>query len=112
MRLKTNLGDTGKSLESMNLDELPQNVWTAEASKSLGVESENSSSVSFLQHQAILTLDQALNGKTVDDVWIEIQQGHEKRYGEDLKGMDREMTLGETTLEDLFVQVGFLLKLL
>ncbi|KAJ7964903.1 ABSCISIC ACID-INSENSITIVE 5-like protein 2 [Quillaja saponaria] len=104
--VKNQLGDMGKSLESMNLDELLQNVWTAEASKSLGVESENSSSVSSLQRQASLTLAQALNGKTVDDVWREIQQGHKKRYGEDLKGMNREMTLGETTLEDFFVQAG------
>lgn len=104
------LGDMGKPLGSMNLDELLQNVWTAEASKSsvvVGVESENmSSSSSSLQRQASLTLARALSGKTVDDVWREIQQGQKKRYGEDVKSQEGEMTLGETTLEDFLVQAG------
>ncbi|KAH1189537.1 ABSCISIC ACID-INSENSITIVE 5-like protein 2 [Glycine max] len=104
------LGDMGKPLGSMNLDELLQNVWTAEASKSsvvVGVESENmSSSSSSLQRQASLTLARALSGKTVDDVWREIQQGQKKKYGEDVRSQEGEMTLGETTLEDFLVQAG------
>ena len=104
--VKNQLGDMGKPLGSMNLDELLQNVWTAQGSKSVEIENENMSSSSSLQRQASLTLARALSGKTVDDVWREIQQGQKKRYGEEVKGQDREMTLGETTLEDFLVQAG------
>ncbi|XP_020204375.1 ABSCISIC ACID-INSENSITIVE 5-like protein 2 [Cajanus cajan] len=106
--VNSQLGDMGKPLGSMNLDELLQNVWTAEASKSsvIGMDSENMSSSSSLQRQASLTLARALSGKTVDDVWREIQQGQKKRYGEDVKIQEGEMTLGETTLEDFLVQAG------
>ncbi|KAJ1381125.1 Basic-leucine zipper domain [Sesbania bispinosa] len=107
--VKSQLGDMGKPLGSMNLDELLQNVWTAEANKPvLGMDNdENMSSSSSLQRQASLTLARALSGKTVDDVWREIQQGQKKRYGEGVKShQDREMSLGETTLEDFLVQAG------
>ncbi|KAK7306800.1 hypothetical protein VNO77_44758 [Canavalia gladiata] len=107
--VNSQLGDMGKPLWSMNVDELLQNVWTAEASKSViggGVDSEIMSSSSSLQRQASLSLARALSGKTVDDVWREIQQGQKERYGEDVKSHDREMTLGETTLEDFLVQAG------
>ena len=104
--VNSQLGDVGKPLGSMNLDELLQNVWTAEASKVVGIENEQMSSSSSLQRQASLTLARALSGKTVDDVWIEIQQGQKKRYGDDVKTQDQEMTLGETTLEDFLVQAG------
>ncbi|XP_061352307.1 ABSCISIC ACID-INSENSITIVE 5-like protein 6 isoform X2 [Gastrolobium bilobum] len=106
--VKSLLGDMGKPLGSMNLDELLQNVWTAEANKIVGIENEqvSSSSSSSLQRQASLTLARALSGKTVDDVWREIQQGQKKRYGDDVNIQDREMTLGKTTLEDFLVQAG------
>ncbi|KAI9082355.1 hypothetical protein K1719_035778 [Acacia pycnantha] len=104
--VKNQLGDLGKPLGSMNLDELLQSVWIAEESKSIGIENENMSSSSSLQRQASLTLARALSGKTVDDVWREIRQGQKKRFSEDIRGPDREMTLGETTLEDFLVQAG------
>ncbi|BAT88715.1 ABSCISIC ACID-INSENSITIVE 5-like protein [Vigna angularis] len=106
--VNSQLGDLGKPLGSMNLDELLQNVWTAEASKSsvIGADSENISSSSSLQRQASLTLARALSGKTVDDVWREIQQGQKKRYGGEVKTQEGEMTFGETTLEDFLVQAG------
>ncbi|KAF3454014.1 hypothetical protein FNV43_RR04457 [Rhamnella rubrinervis] len=97
--VKNHLGDVGKPLGSMNLDELLQNIWTTEANQS-AEEVENTSSSSSLQRQASLTLARALSGKTVDDVWREIQQGQKKRFGEDMKGREGELTLGETTLED------------
>ncbi|KAJ1381558.1 Basic-leucine zipper domain [Sesbania bispinosa] len=108
--VKSLLGDMGKPLGSMNLDELLQNVWTSEANKVVGMENENVSSSSSLQCQACLTLAQALSGKTVDDVWKEIQQGQKKRYGDDMKIQDREMTLGGTTLEDFLVQAELFAK--
>ncbi|KAL1307747.1 hypothetical protein HN51_049642 [Arachis hypogaea] len=100
------LGDLGKPMGSMNLDELLQNVWTAEASKVVGVQNEQMSSSSSLQRQASLTLARALSGKTVDDVWKEIQQGQKKRFGDNVKIEGGEMTFGETTLEDFLVQAG------
>lgn len=104
--VKNQLGDTGKPLGSMNLDELLQNIWTAEANQSIEMDIENTSSASSLQRQASLTLARGLSGKTVDEVWREIQQGQKKRYGEDMKCQDTEITLGETTLEDFLVQAG------
>ncbi|PNY09596.1 abscisic acid-insensitive 5-like protein [Trifolium pratense] len=99
------LGDLGKPLGSMNLDELLHNVWTAEGNNVVGVESEHVSS--SLQRQASMTLARALSGKTVDDVWREIQLGQKKQYGgDDVKIEDREMSLGGTTLEDFLVQAG------
>lgn len=100
------LGDMGKPLGSMNLHELLQNIYTSEAKQSSAVDVENTSSSSSLQRQASLSLARALSGKTVDDVWKEIQQGQKRRYSEDVKGQDRQPTLGETTLEDFLVQAG------
>ncbi|KAJ1432116.1 putative ABSCISIC ACID-INSENSITIVE 5-like protein 2 [Sesbania bispinosa] len=104
--VKCLLEDMGKPLGSMNLDELLQNVLTAEANKVVGIKNEHESSSSSLQYQASLTLAQALSGKTVDDVWREIRQGQKKRYGDDMKIQDTEMTLGDTTLEDFLVLAG------
>ncbi|XP_015898717.1 ABSCISIC ACID-INSENSITIVE 5-like protein 2 isoform X2 [Ziziphus jujuba] len=104
--VKSHLGDIGKPLGSMNLDELLQNIWTTEANQSAEVKVENTSSANSLQRQASLTLARALSGKTVDEVWREIQHGQKRRFGEDMKGQNRELTLGETTLEDFLVQAG------
>ncbi|KDP46003.1 hypothetical protein JCGZ_14910 [Jatropha curcas] len=104
--VENQLGNLGKSLGSMNLDELLKNVWSTEANPSLGMDIENTSSASSLQRQASLTLARALSGKTVDQVWKEIQQGQKKRFGQDLKGQEGEPLLGETTLEDFLVQAG------
>ncbi|XVF46374.1 hypothetical protein PTKIN_Ptkin03bG0022000 [Pterospermum kingtungense] len=105
--VENQLGNLGKPLGSMNLDELLNNVWSTESNHSLGMDTESSSSSSSsLQRQASLTLVRALSGKTVDQVWNEIQQGQKRRYGEEMKGQEREATLGETTLEDFLVQAG------
>ncbi|XVE59114.1 hypothetical protein DITRI_Ditri05aG0019300 [Diplodiscus trichospermus] len=104
--VENQLGNLGKPLGSMNLDELLNNVWSTESNQSLGMDTESTSSSSSLQRQASLTLARALSGKTVDQVWNEIQQGQKKRYGEEMKGHKREATLGETTLEDFLVQAG------
>ncbi|XVE79733.1 hypothetical protein DITRI_Ditri14bG0080600 [Diplodiscus trichospermus] len=103
--VENQLGNLGKPLGSMNLDEFLNNVWSTESSQSLGMDTESTSS-SSLQRQASLTLARALSGKTVDQVWMEIQQGQKKRYGEEMLGQEREATLGETTLEDFLVQAG------
>jgi ABA responsive element binding factor len=89
----------------MNLDELLKNVWSTEANQSMGMDSE-STATSSLQRQASFTLARALSGKTVAQVWKEIQEGQKKRFGQEMKVQEREQTLGETTLEDFLVQAG------
>ncbi|KAL7174472.1 hypothetical protein ACSBR2_033678 [Camellia fascicularis] len=100
------LGDLGKPLGSMNLDELLKNVWTAEANKSTGMDTDSSSSASSLQRQASLSLARAFSGKTVDEVWRDIQQGQKMKNVEQMKGQEREQTLSEITLEDFLVKAG------
>lgn len=102
--VNSHLGDVGKPLGSMDLHELLQNLYTSEAKEVPGREVESTSVSSSLQRQASLTLARGLIGKTVDDVWREIQQGQKKRYNDDVKVQDREPTLGEMTLEDFLVQ--------
>ncbi|KAL5764551.1 hypothetical protein ACOSP7_016906 [Xanthoceras sorbifolium] len=104
--VENQLGNLGKPLGSMNLDELLKNMWNSEANQSTGMDIENTSSASSLQRQASLTLARALSGKTVDQVWKEIQQGQKKRYGEEMESHQREPTLGEITLEEFLVQAG------
>ncbi|KAL1128714.1 hypothetical protein V6Z11_A13G267200 [Gossypium hirsutum] len=106
--VENQLGNLGKPLGSMNLDELLDNVWSTELNPPLGMNNTESisSSSSSLQRQASLTLARALSGKTVDQVWSEIQQGQKRRYGEGIKDQEREAMLGETTLEDFLVQAG------
>ncbi|XVF68609.1 hypothetical protein PTKIN_Ptkin11bG0015300 [Pterospermum kingtungense] len=105
--VESQLGNLGKPLGSMNLDELLNTVWSTESNQSLGMDSEStSSSSSSLQRQASLTLARALSGKTVDQVWKEIQLGQNKRFGEEMMSQEREATFGETTLEDFLVQAG------
>ncbi|XP_038705570.1 ABSCISIC ACID-INSENSITIVE 5-like protein 2 isoform X2 [Tripterygium wilfordii] len=104
--VENQLGSLGKPLGSMNLDELLKNLWSTEESQSTGMDAENTSSSSSLQRQASLTLARALSGKTVDEVWKEIQHGQKKRFGEEMKRQKSESALGEMTLEDFLVQAG------
>ncbi|KAJ8766807.1 hypothetical protein K2173_008361 [Erythroxylum novogranatense] len=104
--VENQLGNLGKPLGSMNLDELLKSVWSTDATDSVGMDIETLSSASSLQRQASLTLARALSGKTVDQVWKEIQQGQKNRFGEEIKGPARESSFGEVTLEDFLVQAG------
>ncbi|KAL5735257.1 hypothetical protein ACOSP7_033118 [Xanthoceras sorbifolium] len=103
--VQSQLGDLGKPLSSMNLDELLKNVWTAEANQSTGMEIEGPTvaNQTALQRQASLSLTGALSKKTVDEVWKDIQQS--KNSGEK-KTRERQPTLGEMTLEDFLVKAG------
>ncbi|XP_020231878.1 ABSCISIC ACID-INSENSITIVE 5-like protein 2 [Cajanus cajan] len=103
--VQNQLGDLGKPLSSMNLDELLKNVWTVEASQTIGVDNEGTAqaSQSALQRQASLSLTGALSKKTVDEVWRDIQQN---KINEEKKFRDRQPTLGEMTLEDFLVKAG------
>lgn len=104
--VQNHLGDLGKPLGSMNLDELLKNVWSVE-----GTDLENAApSCQFtsepgLQHQGSVTLNRTLSKKTVDEVWKDIQQG-QTRNTEERKAQERHPTLGEMTLEDFLVKAG------
>lgn len=104
--VENQLGNLGKPLGSMNLDELLSSVWSIEPNLSAGFDNETTSSASSLQRQASLTLARALSGKTVDQVWKEIVQEQKKRYGDQMKIPERKTSLGETTLEEFLVQAG------
>ncbi|KAG5034810.1 hypothetical protein JHK87_009720 [Glycine soja] len=103
--VQNHLGDLGKPLSSMNLDELLKNVWTVEANQSTGVDIEGTAQTrqAALQRQASLSLTSALSGKTVDEVWRDIQQSKDNK---DKKSQERQSTLGEMTLEDFLVNAG------
>ncbi|KAH7864531.1 hypothetical protein Vadar_030645 [Vaccinium darrowii] len=104
--IENQCGDFGKPLGSMNLDELLKNVWTSEATQSSAMDIESSSPASSLQRHASLTLARAFNGKTVDEVWRDIQQGQKVKNVEDVKGQERDPTLDDITLEEFLVKAG------
>lgn len=91
--VQNQLGNLGKPLGSMNLDELLKIVVT--------VESDHIASGSFLNGQDI-------NKKTVDEVWRYIQNQHNnKSPNQERKSQGpTQATLGEMTLEDFLVKAG------
>lgn len=105
------LGDLGKPLSSMNLDELLKSVWSAEANQGLGgvdygdAQPGNLASSSSLRRQSSVSLAKGLSKKTVDEVWQDIQEG-QKKTRLDRKMRERKSTLGEMTLEDFLVKAG------
>eukprot|EP00252_Welwitschia_mirabilis_P002551 TRINITY_DN1250_c0_g2_i1.p1 TRINITY_DN1250_c0_g2~~TRINITY_DN1250_c0_g2_i1.p1 ORF type:complete len:367 (-),score=73.82 TRINITY_DN1250_c0_g2_i1:130-1230(-) len=94
--VQNHLGDAGKPLSSMNMDELLKNIWSAEESQVMSMAmnvsgaSPNSSGVApaiatvtatatasvtpALQRQGSLTYSRSLCQKTVEEVWRDIQQ--------------------------------------
>lgn len=107
--IQHHLGDLEKPLSSMNLDELLKTVLTAEANQGIGgsdyVLHQHGQLPSTLNRQSSLTLSRDLSKKTVDEVWQDIQQG-QKRNNHDRKVQERQITLGEITLEDFLVKAG------
>ncbi|KAL8133561.1 ABSCISIC ACID-INSENSITIVE 5-like protein 2 [Apium graveolens] len=105
------LGDLGKPLSSMNLDELLKSVWSAEANQGIGgvdfgdALPGNFGSSSSLRRQSSVSLAKGLSKKTVDEVWQDIQEG-QKKTRLDRKMRERKSTLGEMTLEDFLVKAG------
>lgn len=99
--VEKHLGELGKPLGSMNLDELLKHIWTTESNLSSGgMDIDNVS----LRHQASLMLVRAFGGKTVDEVWREIKE--RDKSVEEVKIEEAESTLGETTLENFLVKAG------
>ncbi|KAB5539155.1 hypothetical protein DKX38_016688 [Salix brachista] len=103
--VQNQLGDLGKPLSSMNLDEFLKNVWTVEATQTTGLEVEGTpfANQTASQRQASLSLTSDLSKKTVDEVWKGIQQSKNDRG---IKSRERQPTLGEVTLEDFLVKAG------
>ncbi|KAL5994964.1 hypothetical protein ACLOJK_025021 [Asimina triloba] len=111
--VRNQLGDLGKPLSSMNLDELLKNVWSVEANQMMGMDAETAApvgefgSASGLHRQGSLALTQALSKKTVDEVWRDIQQGQATTGGEVRREKEQQLAaLGEMTLEDFLVKAG------
>ncbi|KAL2335167.1 hypothetical protein Fmac_016380 [Flemingia macrophylla] len=120
--VQSQLGNSGKPLGSMNLDELLKSLWSAEAggeasSLDFGVggagaggdanmrHSGHVASGSSLNPQGNLTLSGDLSKKTVDEVWRDMQM-KKNTTNRDRKTQERQATLGEMTLEDLLVKAG------
>lgn len=110
--VQNQLGDLGKPLSSMNLDELLKSVWSVEANQGMGgidygpiTQHSQLASASSLNHQSSLTLTRDLSKKTVDELWQDIKQGN-KSSDLDRKAQERQPTLGEMTLEDFLVKAG------
>ncbi|KAK2439909.1 ABSCISIC ACID-INSENSITIVE protein [Trifolium repens] len=103
--VESQLGDLGKPLSSMNLDELLKSVWTVEANQSVRMENENVAQTEqvVFQRQPNLSLNNALSKKTVDEVWRDIQQSKGEK---EMNSQERQCTLGEMTLEDFLVEAG------
>ncbi|XP_073062246.1 ABSCISIC ACID-INSENSITIVE 5-like protein 2 [Primulina eburnea] len=109
--VQNQLGDLGKPLISMNIDELLKTVWTVEANNNhaiggidYGPPGQQPECGSSLNRQSSLTLSRDLSRKTVDEVWQDIQQGQRR------SSLDRKRTLGEMTLEDFLVKAGVVVE--
>lgn len=100
------IGNLAKPLGSMNLDELLKKVWTTETNHSSGMETIETSPAASLQRQASWSLARAFTGKTVNEVWRDIQRGYKMSNVEGWNSQERAPTLGETTLEDFLVKAG------
>ena len=105
-QVNTKLGDLGKPIGSMNVDELLNNVLTAEARNSSTSNPTNNSPAATLQRQASLSLVKRFRGRTVDEVWRDIERGCRVKSEEGMSSGERQLTLGETTLEDFLVKAG------
>ncbi|KAE9590224.1 hypothetical protein Lal_00027936 [Lupinus albus] len=114
--VQNQLGNFGKPLGSMNLDELLKNLWSAEGCSEVGYGldfggDENNMqqhselvSGSSLNPQGSLTLFGDICKKTVDEVWRDMQM--KRGTCRDRKSPERQPTLGEMTLEDFLVKAG------
>ncbi|KZV48785.1 ABSCISIC ACID-INSENSITIVE 5-like protein 2-like [Dorcoceras hygrometricum] len=119
--VQNHLGDLGKPLISMNIDELLKTVWTVEANsqgmggvecgppgqqpvQQPGQQPGQPECGRSLNRQSSVTLSRDLSRKTVDEVWQDIQQGQKR------SNLNRKTTLGEMTLEDFLVKAGVVVE--
>ncbi|XP_073150523.1 ABSCISIC ACID-INSENSITIVE 5-like protein 2 isoform X2 [Henckelia pumila] len=110
--VQNQLGDLGKPLISMNIDELLKTVWSVESNNHPGgidygppgQQPGQPECGPSLHRQPSVTFSRDLSRKTVDEVWQDIQQGHKR------SSLDRKRTLGEMTLEDFLVKAGVVVE--
>lgn len=106
--VQSQLGNLGKPLNSMNLDELLKNVISVEEMQFMQNPSSSSLPASFLLGN--FNLNGALSKKTVDEVWKEIvhhEQLVNNAASEDSQLVQQQLsTLGETTLEEFLLRAG------
>ncbi|KAL8162351.1 hypothetical protein V2J09_013840 [Rumex salicifolius] len=101
----THLGNLGKPLGSMNLDELVKTIWTSESIDHpipTNLPSGSWSPLNNNRHSSF-SLSRDLSKKTVEEVWREIEQG-KKDSQYDVE--ERQKNLGEMTLESFLNQAG------
>ncbi|CBI19100.3 unnamed protein product, partial [Vitis vinifera] len=107
--LQTQLGNVGKPLSSMYLDELLKHVISAEKGQYFMQNPAASSSSSSSSPASLFLGNFNLNGvldkKTVEEVWEEILH-HQHLSGADNGPIQHLSTLGETTLEEFLVRAG------
>ncbi|CAN6443157.1 unnamed protein product [Victoria cruziana] len=104
------LGDQGKPLSSMNMDELLKSIWSAGENQPVDFSMEKHiqagpRSVSLLYglpQQVSPSLTQELSKKTVDEVWRDIQQLQKNKNEKQVQ----QLPVGEMTLEDFLVKAG------
>lgn len=108
--VQNQLGDLGKPLNNMNLDELLKTV--------IGVDENNLPATSSTTNAASsstplllgnLNLSRTVSRKTVDEVWSEIVQHEQEENaggGDGDGSLQKQPTLGEMTLEDFLIRAG------
>ncbi|XP_071925474.1 ABSCISIC ACID-INSENSITIVE 5-like protein 3 [Coffea arabica] len=114
--VNSQFGNMSKPSNTMNLDELVKNVISTEEGHdhliqdhSSSVSSSSSSSSSSLASVDVKKLDRPLSKKTIEEVWNEIVD----RECADLNGnidysARRQLTVGETNLEEFLIRAGVL----
>jgi ABA responsive element binding factor len=100
----------GEPLHSMNLDELLKSVFH-DGLDSDGATTSQHEQASGLLRQGSITMPPELSKKTVDEVWKGIQDGPKRNAEEGgRRRRERQLTLGEMTLEDFLVKAGVVTK--
>ncbi|KAL6955546.1 hypothetical protein U1Q18_032813 [Sarracenia purpurea var. burkii] len=110
---------SGKSLGSMNMDELLNNVWNVEANQ-VSSNDENPATTPTINNifppQASFSIPTVLSNKTVEDVWSEIRRNQAPPPPPNRSSIngsggsdnfpEHQQTFGEITLEDFLIKVG------
>ncbi|KAK1277277.1 ABSCISIC ACID-INSENSITIVE 5-like protein 2 [Acorus gramineus] len=99
--VQNHLGDLAKPISSMNLEELLKSVFVADSQPPL-----SAADASAVVVDPPVTLTRTLSKKTVDEVWRDIQTTAATRRRYEEEEHERQMTLGEMTLEDFLVKAG------
>ncbi|KAI3769885.1 hypothetical protein L6452_00999 [Arctium lappa] len=111
--LQNTLGGGGKDFGSMNMDELLKNIWSVEETQAMASTSNFGVDGSVQRQGSLTLLPRTLSQKTVDEVWrelLKISGNGGFREGELIGETNlqpppqREMTLGEITLEDFLMK--------